>query len=109
MLGSRYSVLLAVAFGAILLGCLDGCSRPSSRAFAASAGAEQEATTSQPILSSFEDLANTRFAPVRPDPYEPPRVVKIPIPKIEGVSAGARSDRGSRRRRVRAQARERIP
>jgi hypothetical protein len=83
----RYSVLLLVAVAAVLSGGVAGCSRPPSRAIASSAGADPEAAVSPPMLSTFEDLANTRFAPVTPDPYEPPHVVKIPIPKLEGGSA----------------------
>jgi hypothetical protein len=87
MLGPRYSRLLALTAETIFLGCLVGCSGQPSRAIAASSETISGAANPQPVLSTFEDLANTRFTPLSRDPYEPPQVVKIPIPKLEGGSA----------------------
>src|SRR5438552_846208 len=87
MFGLRYSLLVAVAVDAMVIGSLAGCSGSSSRVMEASAGTNAEGPTSQPILSTFEDLANTRFAPIKGDPYQPLHAVKIAIPKVEGGTA----------------------
>src|SRR5438034_1329542 len=86
-----YPLIVAAA---VIAGGFQGCSKPHAASTIAGAMTAGQTTkhadasnTPRTVLSSYEDLANTRFGPLPGDLHKPPQVAEIPLPKVLGLYA----------------------